>query len=110
MPVRADISNFIAFQQRVDKVVTQGLYKAGKDLHDLARQLAPEESGQLKNSGRVKLTGPFSVEVSFGNELPDDRAVAQEYGTMYMPAQPYLTVAIKHIDFTFHIVKELGIK
>jgi len=110
MPVNTDLTNFIAFQNRVKDVITDGLHEAGKDLHDLARQLAPEKSGQLKNSGKVVMTGPFSVEVSFGNDLPDDRAIAQEYGTAFMPAQPYLSVAIKHIDFTFHIIKKLGIK
>lgn len=108
MPVKSDLTNFIRFQNRVKNVVTEGLYEAGKDLHELARQLAPEESGDLKNSGRVIMTGPYSVTVSFGNDLPDNRAQAQEYGTVFMPAQPYLSVAVKHIDFTFHIVKRLN--
>lgn len=66
---------------------------------DLAQQLAPEDTGDLKASKQVrpgKAQGTW--EVSFGEGLPDVRALAQEYGTQEQPAQPYLHPALKEID------------
>ena len=86
---------------------TEGLKKAGEDIVDLASQLAPKESGRLSNSGEVNVIGDGVVEVSFGNGIPDDRAIAQEYGTVFMPAQPFLTPAVKNIDILAHVKDEL---
>lgn len=86
-----------------------GLYDAAKDIVDLASQLAPRESGDLANSGEVSIISDKIVTVSFGNNLPDDRAAAQEFGTVFMPAQPFLLPAVKQIDILFHVRKRLGL-
>lgn len=109
MPVHLELEGLINFQRIIDSAISDGLFEAGQDLHDLARQLAPEDSGDLKNSGDVQQLSKTVVEVSFGNNLPDDRAPAQEYGTMYFPAQPFLTPAAKEIDPTFRIKQRLKI-
>lgn len=92
-----DIGKMITLIDAIKQGTNEGLLIAGNHIVDLASQLAPEDSGELKLSGKVVMEDN-AVVVSFGNELPDDRAIAQEYGTIYMPAQPYLGPAIKEID------------
>jgi len=82
----------------------EGLLVSGNHVVDLASQLAPEDSGELKLSGRAVLIGD-AVDISFGNDLPDDRALAQEYGTIFMPAQPYLGPTLKEIDIVEEVAK-----
>ncbi len=108
MPVDVDLSklSIIRAQLSEDNFV-QGLYEAGKDIEQLASQLAPKDTEELANSGRVEVVGN-KVIVSFGNDLPDDRAPAQEFGTVEMPAQPYFTPAIRAVDILFHVKKRLG--
>lgn len=98
-----DVQRLAILQRAVEDGIKEGLEQVGKHIIDLASQLAPEDSGALKGSGRASLNGT-QLEVSFGNDLPDDRAIAQEYGTIYMPAQPYLGPAVKEID----IVEEMA--
>lgn len=86
----------------------EGLLEAGKDIVSIASQLAPRESGDLANSGEAHIEGN-KVVVSFGEGLPDGRAIAQEYGTIFMPAQPYLIPAIKNTDILFHVRRKLGL-
>lgn len=99
-----DIQKMIQIKAAIKQGIQEGLDQAGKYIVDLASQLAPEDSGDLKASGESHL-GDGIVDISFGNGLPDDRAIAQEYGTIYMPAQPYLGPAIKEIDVTEEIAK-----
>lgn len=95
--MESDVRDFITISNAVHNGMIEGLATAAKFILDLATQLAPEDEGLLKGSGEVGGSGE-NLTVSFGNGLPDDRAIAQEYGTMYMPAQPYLSVAVKEID------------
>lgn len=53
---------------------------AGQMVDD-ARRYAPVESGALKASGRVIRMGAELWRISFGEGLPDARAVYQEVGT-----------------------------
>jgi hypothetical protein len=99
-----NITNLITLNSAIQQGLAEGLTQVGKHIVDLASQLAPEDEGLLKASGRYAVNGE-TLEVSFGNDLPDDRAAAQEYGTIYMPAQPYLGPAVKEID----IVEEIAI-
>lgn len=98
-----NIQKMITLQSAIQLGTVEGLDQVGKHIVDLASQLAPKDSGDLSLSGRSALSGT-TLEVSFGNDLPDDRAIAQEYGTIYMPAQPYLGPAIKEID----VVEEIA--
>ena len=50
---------------------------------------------------------PGSWIVSFGEDLPDERAIYQEYGTIDSPAQPYLAPAVEEIDVTLEVKKQL---
>ncbi len=98
--------NLIALQKAIMEGFSEGLEQTGKHIVDLASQLAPEDTGKLKESGESHVIDNV-LEVSFGNGLPDDRAVAQEFGTIFMPAQPYLSVAIKEIDVVEEIAKSV---
>lgn len=99
--IRADavveLDRMATLLKAIHEGMLEGLLVAGNHVVDLASQLAPEDSGALKGSGRAVLIGD-SVDISFGNDLPDDRVIAQEYGTVFMPAQPYLGPALKEID------------
>lgn len=48
---------------------------------DEARQRAPRDTGALAASGHVTRMGPELWRISFGEGLPDGRAVYQEIGT-----------------------------
>lgn len=94
---QVNLENLAILLHAVDEGFTEGLDQVGKHIVDLASQLAPEKTGALKGSGDYQVVDK-TLSVTFGNGLPDSRAVAQEYGTIYMPAQPYLSVAVANID------------
>ena len=98
-----NLVNFILLNNAIEAGTKEGIQTAAKFILDLATQLAPEDEGDLKRSGEIG-QDDGGVTVSFGNGLPDDRAIAQEYGTVYMPAQPYLSVAVKEIDVVQAVV------
>jgi HK97 gp10 family phage protein len=104
MPVKVDLRNFEITRARLSgSGFTEGLLEGGKDIVDLASQLAPKETERLAGSGKAEIVSDGRVEISFGNDLPDNRAIAQEFGTMFMEAQPYLWPAIMHTDILFHV-------
>ena len=98
-----NLQNLIILARAIDEGFDEGLDQVGKHIVNLASQLAPEHTGALKGSGDYEVVSKV-LSVSFGNGLPDDRAIAQEYGTIYMPAQPYLSVAVANID----VVEEIA--
>lgn len=102
-----NLNNLRILSTSIHEGMIEGLEIVGGFIVDLASQLAPEETGALKQSGAYKVTGSI-LEVSFGNDLPDNRATAQEFGTIFMPAQPYLSVAAKEIDVTGEIAKVIS--
>lgn len=106
---QVNIEAMVAFTNAYKAGLIEGLAKAGDMVVDLASQLAPKDSGELSLSGQSEVIGE-TVSISFGNGLPDDRAAAQEYGTIYMPAQPYLNVALKEIDVVEEIAKAIRSK
>lgn len=55
-----------------------------------AADRAPVRTGELQSSGTVTQVSDLSYTVSFGDGLPDGRAIYQELGTSKHPAQPYL--------------------
>ncbi|HTH22212.1 MAG TPA: hypothetical protein VL854_08345 [Nitrososphaeraceae archaeon] len=104
MSVKADFRNFEITRARLSGPgFTEGLLAGGEDIVKLASQLAPKESGQLADSGKAEIVSDGRVEVSFGNDLPDNRAIAQEFGTVFMEAQPYLWPAVINTDILFHV-------
>jgi hypothetical protein len=74
--------------------VQQRLGRFAGQMIDDARRLAPVDTGALKASGRAIRMSPELWRISFGEGLPDGRAVYNELGTRYMQAQPYIRPAI----------------
>lgn len=56
-----------------------------------AKDIAPVDTGNLRNSIRQKMKGPIEAEVRVNAEY----AGYVEYGTTRAPAQPYLTPAVE---------------
>lgn len=109
MPVTYDNSGFLKVIANIRNNLPDALLRGAQDIVQLASELAPEDTGDLKRSGKAEVTGARTVEISFGEGLPDDRAIAQEYGTVFMPAQPYLTPALHEVDILFHIKQSLDL-
>lgn len=65
-----------------------------------AEVLAPVRTGALRASGDVAEIGRGIWRISFGHDLPDGRAVYNEFGTSKMRAQPYIRpAAYQHRTF-----------
>lgn len=107
MPITFDNNGILKVRANIRNNVPDALLQGGKDIVELASQLAPEDTGALKTSGKAELTGNRTVEITFGNDLPDDRAQAQEYGTFNMPAQPYLGPAMRAVDIMKYVKEAL---
>lgn len=103
MPITFDNSGFLKVRANIRNNFPEALLQGAKDIVDLASQLAPKDTEALSQSGKAELTGNRTVQITFGEDLPDDRAIAQEYGTSVMPAQPYLTPAMNQIDLLKHV-------
>jgi hypothetical protein len=99
----------VAFANAYKAGVVEGLATYGNMVVELASQLAPKDSGDLSLAGRSSVEGD-TLHITWGEDLPDDRATAQEYGTIYMPAQPYLSVALKEIDVVEEVAKAIRSK
>lgn len=104
-----DTINYKLFED-IDDKFERALLRAAEDAVNLASQLAPIDTGALKDSGKADIVGVSEVEISFGNGLPDIRAIAQEFGTVNHPPQPYFFPALKAIKMSAYVLEELGIK
>lgn len=100
------VNRFSQLQGSIPISIDEGLAQAGEYIVQLASELAPEETGALKASGRSEVQNHV-LSVSFGNGLSDIRAIAQEHGTVYMPAQPFLMPAVREIDVAQEIALAL---
>lgn len=113
MPVKFDNKGFLNIRANIRQNFPDALLKGAQDIVDTASQLAPVgdgiPGGHLKDTGIARLTGTRTVTITFGEGLPDERAIAQEYGTAFMPAQPYLTPALNQVDILFHVRKAIGL-
>jgi HK97 gp10 family phage protein len=99
LEVALDLSGLRAFKAGLPQAISEGAEIAANFVGDLAQQLAPVDEGDLRDSKQVKPgSNPGTWIVSFGEGLPDPRAVVQEYGSEDMPAQPYLGPAVKDVD------------
>lgn len=98
-------SNLHRIRAGLKAAIGEGLHQGAEHIGDLAEQLAPEDTGDLKASKTVEQVSEDHWRVSFGRGLPDIRAIAQEYGTRYAPAQPYLTPASRAIDVDLEVGK-----
>lgn len=87
------------------KLLRQGMRKAGKLVRDEAQRLVPVDTGELKQSLKVRALlrgrGSFGVRIMTGtrSELgidPDAQGyypASVEFGSRTQPAQPYLRAA-----------------
>lgn len=107
MPVDVDFTRLRKLAMSIDDALAEGLQDAGEMIKDLASELAPKETGDLSTSGKSELIDSHTVEISFGNDLSDARAIAQEFGTYNMAAQPFLGPAANTIDVVLEVAKAL---
>jgi len=113
MSVKIDTKGITSFKFTVRNGMLQGLLKGGQDIVKLASELAPVgdgiPGGHLNQSGNAEIISDKAILITFGNNLPDERAPAQEFGTMYMEAQPYIVPAMQEIDVLLYVKQELGL-
>lgn len=95
--VRVKDKKLIAVRSRAEAAIIESIEDALQAILDLATQLAPVDTGALKTSGELE-GKKFRRTVTFGKGLPDIRAIAQEFGTIYHPAQPFLRPAMKAVQ------------
>jgi HK97 gp10 family phage protein len=101
-------SNFGRIAADLSRAAARGNHRAAGFVADLAAQLAPVDTGGLRASIRVE-TGPDEPTqvVTAGRGLPDIRAVAQEYGTVTAPSQPFMTPAARAVRPAKEIAAEV---
>lgn len=112
MPIKFDNTGIIRIKASIKQNLQPALLKGAEDVKNTAAQLAPVgegRGGHLNESGKVYPVGTRAVRITFGEGLPDIRAIAQEYGTYNMPAQPYITPALNKVDI-LHYVREAILK
>lgn len=112
MPI--NYAKLAAFRAGIPAAIDRGVRQAAVHITDLAVQLAPEDEGDLKATGRVEPAagqGDGTYQVVFGGidgpNKPVDYARAVEFGTDVSEAQPFLTPAKEAIDVKAEIAAEL---
>lgn len=96
-------SNLGALAASLVGVMDEGSEATANDIGTLAAELAPVDTGELRDSKFVEKRGPLWV-VGFSAPY----AVYQEYGTARMSAQPFLTPAVRQIDLGFRYREALA--
>lgn len=99
-------------RKEIGAAMDRGVERGAGYVADLASQLAPYDEDanhkHLNESIEVRGTkGSRKRQVVAGAGLPDIRAIAQEYGTVDQPAQPYLTPATEAIDIKREVKAEI---
>jgi HK97 gp10 family phage protein len=69
-----------------------------RDILTVAQALSPVDTGAMRDSGAVETPSPGVRHVGFGVEY----APFNEYGTVNMPATPFLTPAFLQSQSTFN--------
>lgn len=92
--LRSDLTKIAG---QAGEAARRALLQTGADIVDMTKQLAPVDTGRLKQSyGAVPVS---SQEVHVGTAV--EYAIYQEYGTSRMSAQPHLTPAFLQATPTF---------
>lgn len=91
-------SNLRKIASQIDAELKAALGETAQDIKTLAADLAPVDTGALRDSGSAKPEGENWI-VAFGAGL--GYAAPVEYGTQHSPAQPFLTPAVEQIDPLF---------
>lgn len=112
MPITFDNKEFIRIKVQIKQNLLPALIQGAEDVMNVAAQLAPVgdgRGGHLNTTGRVIVVNKRTVNITFGEGLPDIRAIAVEYGTVVSPAQPYLTPALNEVDILHHVREAIGL-
>lgn len=112
MTVSVKIGGLRTLSNDLNEALDRGAKNGAELVADLERQLAPyDETASHKhlNESIEVQRGPGSGTwiVVAGVGLPDERAIHQEYGTQYMPAQPYVHPAMEAIDLELEMKREV---
>lgn len=112
MPI--NLRKLNAFRAGVPAAIDRGTHQGAVFIKDLAVQLAPEDEGDLKTTGRVEPEagqGDGTYQVIFGGQAGPNKYVDYprpvEFGTEDSAAQPFLTPAKEQIDVKAEIAAEL---
>ena len=104
MPLKSKLPKLAA---SLPQTLRQANYETAKDVSSLGTQLAPEDTGDLKGSGRVEPDAPADVNAAVWGGGAVDYAGYQEFGTPEMEAQPYARPAADAIDPAFRFRQAL---
>ena len=111
MSIEVDLSRFLMYPALAIAGMNDGLLEAVDAITETARKDAPKRTGELKASGRyVELpndSNAVTYEIRFGDNLPDARAVFQEFGTKHHDAKPYLYPAVRQIKIAGIVSKAI---
>lgn len=111
MTVDIDLSRFVMFPSLAIAGMNDGLLEAVEAITEKARKDAPKETGALKASGRYielpNTSNALTYEIRFGDDLPDARAVFQEFGTKRHDPKPYLYPAVRQIKIAGIVSKAI---
>lgn len=96
------------FRREISAAVDRGVENAAGHIADLAEQLVPVDSGDLKSTIRVEgAAGSRRRQVKAGGGAVDYAGFV-EYGTATSPAQPYMTPAAAAIDVGQEVAREIA--
>ena len=87
--VRSNVPRVIAEKAAKAALIT---HKAALDVEARAKQLAPVDTGNLRNSINTQGAG-----VAYVVESPVEYSIYQEFGTRKMAAQPYMLPAAEYV-------------
>jgi hypothetical protein len=95
---------------RTNSAVAAGVYRAAGFVRDLAKQLAPVDEGDWRDSFTLDTNGPALTVTVQGGGAKAPHGVYVEYGVPSRPnypAQPTLTPAARAIRPELEVAKEL---
>lgn len=78
-----------AFKNKIKQQVEMELDAVGADMEDLAKSLAPVDTGALRDSIYHRVSG---FEMEFGNDVP--YGMFQEFGTIFQGGTPHIRPAL----------------
>lgn len=93
------ISNLSSIARQAPLAASAALLQTGADVFDISQQFVPVDKGDLKASGGVVPISSQEVRVGYGAE----HGPYQEFGTVNMPAQPFLTPAFRESEEIFKV-------
>lgn len=88
MPVQSK-NDLPRIASRIDQALSQLVKKAAFRIEARAKQLAPVDTGLLRNSIQTNVDGPLKASVGTNTEY----AAYQEFGTRHQKGKPFLTPA-----------------